>query len=281
MATLCIDVGGSRIRAAVLDASDSLPSLRRKRVVSIRSLGWLNETLPKLLAPSNSANLTERIGIPYEDIAIAVPGAVSDGVFLRPDLGIPQDLAAAFTNAAEMQTRVVSDSVAWAVGSVALAALSGERLALPALVLILGTGVGCAIAVDERRAVPVEISTWPLRFLALEAASNRAIEESWQAHEMVGHQFIEWVASDNPAWSFECVRREYTQRISALVDDLVPTLVRQHGELRTLVIGGGNVDLVDERHLTSALDVVTWTRATIDIDPDLIPLIGLQHACNR
>ena len=249
-ATLCVDVGGSRIRAAVLGASDSLPSLRRKRVVSVRSLGWLNETLPQLVTPSNAAHIAEQVGEPYENIAVAVPGAVSDGMFLRTELGIPRDLAAAFTHASGIQTVVVNDAEAWAVGSVGFAALSGNAFALPAVVLILGTGVGCAIAVDDRRAVPVEIGEWPLPFRRLETAASRAIDEPWQAHEMVGHRFVEWVASDKPHWSFERVCREFTQRISALVEDLVPELVRRHGEIRTLVIGGGNVDLIDARHLT-------------------------------
>jgi hypothetical protein len=277
-ATLCIDVGGSRIRAAVMDATESLPSLRRKRVAAVRSLGWLNETLPQLVKPSNSASIAAQIGDAYEAIAVAVPGAVRDGTFTRTGLGIPRDLADAFSRASGMKTTVMNDADAWAMGSVGFAALSGNGFALPALVLVLGTGVGCAIALDEQRTVAVEISAWPLPFPQLESAAGRAIDESWQAHAMVGHQFVEWVASNNPRWSFERVCSEYTRRIAALLDDLTPELMRRHGEIRTLVIGGGNADLVDVRGLTLAANVVMWNRASADIDPDLIPLIGLRSA---
>ena len=279
--TLCIDVGGSRIRAAVMDGTESLSSLQRKRVASVRSLGWLNETLPQLVDPSNAASIAARIGDSYEAIAVAVPGAVRDGMFTRAGLGIPPDLADAFARASGMKTIVMNDAEAWATGSLGFAALSGNRFALPALVLVLGTGVGCAIALDERRTVAVEISGWPLPFPRLESAAGRAIDESWQAHAMVGHQFVEWVASDNPRWSFERVCREYTRRIAALLDDLAPELIRRHGEIRTLVIVGGNADLVDVRDLTLISNVVTWNRASADIDPDLIPLIGLRRASHR
>jgi hypothetical protein len=280
-ATLCIDVGGSRIRAAVLDATESLASLRRKKVASVRSLGWLNRTLPQIVAPSNTASITARIDDPYEAIAVAVPGTVRDGIFMRTDLGIPRDLAEALAHASGMKTFVMNDAEAWATGSVEFAALRGDGFELPAFVLVLGTGVGCAVALDERRTLAVELSEWPLPFPQLESAAGRSIDESWQAHAMVGHPFVEWVASNKAQWSFERVRREYTRRLAALLEDLAPELSRQHGEIRTLVIGGGNADLVDARALTFASKVAIWSRASVDVDPDWIPLIGLRRAAHR
>lgn len=279
--TLCIDVGGSRVRAAVMEGTESLSSLRRKRVTSVRSLGWLNETLPQLVDPSNAASIAARIGDSYEAIAVAVPGAVRDGMFTRTGLAVPRDLADAFARASGRKTIVMNDAEAWATGSVRFAALSGKSFALPALVLVLGTGVGCAIVLDEGRTVAVEISAWPLPFAQLESVAGRAIDESWQAHAMVGHPFVEWVASDKPGWSFERICREYTRRIRALLEDVAPELSRLHGEFRTLVIAGGNADLVDVHKLSLVSNVVAWNRASADIDPDLIPLIGLQSASHR
>jgi hypothetical protein len=121
-ATLCIDVGGSHIRAAVIDATESLPSLRRKQVVSIRSLGWMNETLPQLVNPLNSDGIAARIGDAYEAIAVAVPGTVRDGKFTRPGLDLPRYLAKAFARESGMKTFAMNDAEAWAMGSVEFAA---------------------------------------------------------------------------------------------------------------------------------------------------------------
>ena len=272
--TLCIDVGGSRIRAAVLDPGASLASLQRAPVVSLRSLGWLNETLPELVSPENPLGVACRVDAPYASIAVALPGPVEGGCFLREDLGIPRELAAAFTRVAGLETRLLNDARAWAAGTLACAALSQEAIALPALVLVLGTGVGCAVAFGPDHIEPLEIGAWPLPLPQLAGASGRG-SGAGDVHAILGHAFVEWVGQSKRHWSADRIRDEYTRRVAGLLADLGPELARRHGEIQTLVVGGGNADLLDVEALGFAAHRYASGRSAPGIDPDLIPLLGL------
>ena len=54
---MCVDIGGTRIKAAILPEQLDAEILSRKRVVVMRSLGWLNEHMPKLLSSAHPASL--------------------------------------------------------------------------------------------------------------------------------------------------------------------------------------------------------------------------------
>jgi hypothetical protein len=57
---LCIDIGGTRIKAAILNNNIDLNSLRNTKVEIIRSLGWLNSSLPSIISKNHPASIIQQ-----------------------------------------------------------------------------------------------------------------------------------------------------------------------------------------------------------------------------
>ena len=163
--TLAIDVGGTGLKASVLDAAGKLVA-DRVRVVTPHpcSTKALIDTLTTLVAPLPS----------FERVSVGFPGVVRNGVILTaPNLvtrgGTPKspvvpklvaqwsgfDLAAELSERLGRPVRVANDA-----DLQGLDVVSGSGLEF---VVTLGTGVGTALLMDGRLAPHLELSHHPFR----------------------------------------------------------------------------------------------------------------------
>jgi polyphosphate glucokinase len=148
--TLAIDVGGTAIKAVVLDGEGS-PVATPVRVPTPRP------ATPEAMLDAVVA-IAEDLR-PFDRVAVGFPGALRRGrVETAPNLDEDAwrgaDLAAVFTRRLHRPVRVGNDAVVQG-----LAAIRGEGVEL---VVTLGTGVGSALFVDGRP-VPLEIGHLPWR----------------------------------------------------------------------------------------------------------------------
>jgi polyphosphate glucokinase len=162
--TLAIDVGGSRLKAAVLDATGAMISDRaRVPTPHLCPPELLVRTLTDLVAPLPS----------YERVSVGFPGMVRTGRVLSapnlsrvagpgskasPDLRrawADVDLAGALEEALGAPTRVVNDAEMQGA-----AVVRGRGLEL---VVTLGTGCGIAVFLDGRLAPHLELGQHPFR----------------------------------------------------------------------------------------------------------------------
>jgi polyphosphate glucokinase len=144
--TLAIDVGGSGVKAAVLEAGGR-PVADRLRV--------------KTPQPAPPAVLVETIaglaaGLPdFDRVSVGFPGAVRDGVVLvAANLGSDEwhgfDLAAALAERLGKPVRILNDADVQGLG-----VIEGRGLEM---VLTLGTGFGTALFVNGRPAPHLELA---------------------------------------------------------------------------------------------------------------------------
>jgi polyphosphate glucokinase len=151
MQILAIDIGGTGLKAAVLDREGNMLT-ERVRVETPRPCGpeLLVDTLAKLVEPLP----------PYERVSVGFPGVVRGGrVVTAPNLGTEAfkgfDLAAALEGRLGRPVRVLNDADMQGLG-----AINGEGVEL---VITLGTGFGSAIFVDGRLGPHLELSHHPFR----------------------------------------------------------------------------------------------------------------------
>lgn len=281
---LCVDIGGTWIKAAVLPDGAARRDVEQAVLHRIPSLGWLNESLPRLLSPENPA-WSSRLERGPDAIRVALPGPVGEGRHLgRTDLlhrGVPRDLKGAFEqHAGGPPVSLIKDADAWAVGAIRFAELFGTTLEFPFLTLTFGTAVGVSAAMSPVDVVSLEISATPADvWVPLASVATHPIAESWQVHRILGRDFFDWVEKEQPHWSFERIRREFTARVIAFVRAAREHLEADAGGFRKLVIGGGNAEFVldDDLAAGAGLEVGMLLRPAIGIDPYLIPLLGLSH----
>jgi len=148
--TLCIDVGGTGLKALILDAKGK-PLTDRARV----------ET-PRPATPYAVLRAMEKLVLPlgdFERVSVGFPGVCIDGVTqtahnLHPKwLGFP--LARTLTRAFRRPTRVINDAGVQGYGVV-----RGKGVEMA---LTFGTGMGCALFIDGRYVPNIELAHHPFK----------------------------------------------------------------------------------------------------------------------
>jgi polyphosphate glucokinase len=149
--TLAIDIGGTGLKASVLDAEGKMLHDRVRVETPVgKPPEGIVEALAGLVAPLPA----------YDRISVGFPGVVRDGrVRTAANLGHPAwigfDLARALQKRLKKPTRVVNDA-----DMQGLAAVKGKGVEL---VVTLGTGFGTALYLDGRLAPHLELAHHPFR----------------------------------------------------------------------------------------------------------------------
>jgi polyphosphate glucokinase len=149
--TLAIDIGGSGIKAALLDDAGNLIG-PRQRV----------PTPPKPVAPDNLVSAIDKAAAPlgaFERVSVGFPGYVRDGrVLTAPNLGTEAlagfDLQSALARHWGKPVRVLNDADVQGFG-----AMQGHGVEM---VLTLGTGAGTAIFRDGEIMPHLELAHHPV-----------------------------------------------------------------------------------------------------------------------
>jgi hypothetical protein len=280
MKTLCIDIGATRIKWAVLESVNRLSDLACVRVQTMRTLGWLNPELKNLLDKNNwRAILHHNQGdLKFDRVSIGICAALDgDGRVVGHLLqrGIASDLLASFQRrVTPTPVSLVNDAVAWIRGAVRYAKLACPAHEFPALALIFGTGVGLAVANSFDESRPQEFDGRFDGKHVAEAAEWKGTFNPWDVHRVLGKPFFEWVERDNWRWKYQEVREHFTRRVAALLEDIKRSYVRP----RVLFIGGGNAEYVSARRIEeiNGVHVLPIRQNELGgLNPDLVPLIGL------
>lgn len=148
--TLAIDIGGTGLKALVLDANGA-PLVERVRVETPRPAdpGSVLDALAEIL----------RVMPDYDRVSVGFPGVVVGGVTrTAPNLHAKWsgfDLAGTLAHHTKRPTRVLNDAGVQGYGVV-----EGKGTEM---VLTLGTGLGCALFVDGRYVPNLELAHHPFK----------------------------------------------------------------------------------------------------------------------
>jgi polyphosphate glucokinase len=148
--TLAIDVGGTRLKAGLLDQSGSM-------VAGPNRVNTPPQPAPQVVVDA-LVNLAGPLG-DFDRISVGFPGVVRHGqVLTAPNLGTPEwrhfPLAASLTDKLGKPARILNDAEVQGLG-----VISGEGLEC---ILTLGTGMGFGLFQDGRPAPHLELSQHPI-----------------------------------------------------------------------------------------------------------------------
>ena len=205
--TLAIDIGGSGIKAALLDHDGSMIG-DRQRV----------PTPPKPVAPEALVGAIDKAATPlgdFERVSVGFPGYIRDGrVLTAPNLGSAVlagfDLQSALARRWGKPVRVLNDADVQGFG-----AIEGHGVEM---VLTLGTGAGTAIFRDGEIMPHLELAHHPV-------SSDKTYDE------YIGNAAR--VKKGRKAWS---------KRVAKVIDILRVVVRFDH-----LYLGGGNAKRLDFR----------------------------------
>ncbi|MCC6750657.1 MAG: hypothetical protein IT371_23570 [Deltaproteobacteria bacterium] len=265
---LCIDVGRTCTRYVVLPRRAGRKDVGACVVKVARTSGFDRHVLNATCTKATEHRVRPRA------IAVAVPFPV--------DYGKEGSLVA--TCHSEQRVCVYNDAVAWAAGAAAYRRMWGADVPLPALALVLGSGVGLAVVAEEESIIALEVSDVPWRLHELRRISpgNDAgcpSDCGPAVHSICGNDFFAWVARDKSHWSEDKVREEYTARVRALVDDILQPISRAVGPVRAILVGGRHSAFVSRQKLGqgTSLSVDVLSKRELPVNPDLVALLGLLN----
>jgi hypothetical protein len=281
MKILSIDVGGTRIKAAVIPQDVTLNQLK-EIIVHVKSRwGWLNNNLPRIVDPDLWASFTNKdskLG-PFDAIAIDGPWSVSKNMISNyhyiDELGIPSNLEPKLNELTNK--RVVcnqNDAEAWLKGIIKYYELDSETIQYPVFAIILGTGIGLAHANSNQKICGIELGAINSPFTRIRKFED--FKQNWDIHDRLSErEFFKSLSEkdDRKKWDYVRVRAEYTSRIGGLIKDI---LSAKELKPSTICIGGGLSEYVSERTIKeyTKIEAKVIRRQDFKINPDLIPLIG-------
>jgi hypothetical protein len=280
---LCIDIGGTRIKAAILKNDIDINFLKNTTVEIIPSLGWLNSSLPNIISNNHPASLIQQCTslTGYDYISISVPvNVVNNGTEIIDNRvgrrGLPQDLKKAFEAQSNCEVFIMNDSICWLSGALNYCRLNEVKIEFPCLLIALGTGVGLGYSSHMYHSENLELSNHYRRFPQLSQASVQLIDRGWKVHGCLGEKYFYSLKNEHKDWTYLDIQDDFTKRITALLQDIKDKNLINFMDLKTIFIGGGNASYVNSDILSNNLqkNICMLTLSNLQINPDLIPLLG-------
>ena len=144
--SLCLDIGGTRIKAAILKPNMTLEQIKHVKVITMSAEGWFSEKLPTLFDPNNTDGLTNRVNCPFDNVLFGISGPVCNrSEYINPNIkGIPRFLKTECEKILKKKVIFDIDTVIWSCGALYWNDLMGEKIQYPCLGITLGTGAGVA-----------------------------------------------------------------------------------------------------------------------------------------
>jgi hypothetical protein len=150
--------------------------------------------------------------------------------------------------------------------------------------MAFGTGFGISAASSAHSVASIEAGERPAHsWKRLALASGFNITEGWHVHRIIGRPFFEFVEESRREWDHLQIRDEYTKRVNAALDDILPWIQGSMGSsVRTCVLTGGNAEYVSVRSLAAGgKNVISLTDRMSGLRPDRITVLGVEASSRK
>lgn len=278
---LCVEVGGTRIKAAILPTMPTLEKLKTVKTIDTLSKPWFNQNLFSLFETTINHPLTSLVTIPHSMTSLTIKGAVYEkGLYpAGPRSGLPLHLRQALECVLDQSVMVENDAISWARGAVVYQEMQSRKISYPVLAITLGTGVGGALLENENSICGLELSSMDCSFSHLKVVIDP--KERLNPHITLGQTFFD---AFGEKLSNEEMVTVYNKRFYALVEDIYAHVQKLFSvQISSLFVGGGNSRLIEipenyEKSVTVLSPQILEANA---VSPDLIQLLGCQSASQK
>jgi len=173
--------------------------------------------------------------------------------------------------------------MAWMGGALNYFNLCSIKVEFPCFAIILGTGVGLSYSNTFDEIEGIEASEQKQDFPHLSKASNKNVYDGTVIHKVLGTKFFGDVRDKYKEWTYIKIQNEYTNRIIGLLRDMDEKNICNFKDVRSIIIGGGNSRYVCLQSLKNCVDksIYMVSEDSLQINPDLIPLLGLVPSINQ
>lgn len=288
--TLCLEIGGTRIKACVLKDISSYTQLLSVRTYTTETQLFLSKNKISEIFKKTALNplLPCLESASYSAIAVSLKGPVtSDGQFKGNTVfDVSKDLPAICREQGISAFSLQNDAVSWAAGALAYQTMKGHPVLFPCLAVTLGTGVGVAYCQDQDTIIDIEVSltTEECPFTRLKKFTEGQPVPYWSPHKALGMDYFSWRFAAKPFQDEAMVPylSDYNQRFQLLIEELISFVEKQFGNTQlSLMIGGGNsrfIRIPDSLPVKQTLLLSPAHLKTEGLSPEIIQLLGAKKA---
>ncbi|MCB9210937.1 MAG: ROK family protein [Ignavibacteriales bacterium] len=281
---LCIDIGGTNIKAAVIKTNILSTELNKINIMKIKTLGWMNKSLPEISSKDHWASFIHKNRNNPEIHSISIDGPfgmdkrnneiVSEDHYVKTH-GVPYNLREIIAKKLGLNVSIMNDADAWIKGIIKYYKLTNKNIDFPIISLCLGTGLAFAGASNEKDVQSIDINKYN-NFDNLSKAAGQPINEGYRVHDILGYKFFNWIKNDCLHWDYLRIRKEYTKRLIALLQDLGEKNIYNYKNIKTIFLSGGSSDFLSIRTIQNQTSkkIVGLREDSLDFDLNLIPLLG-------
>jgi hypothetical protein len=278
----------------------SINKIQEAPLKQIKSLGWLNQTLPNMVCHPEWEQLLRDSSRPVESFSVCGPflidgenNKLSTEDYYVKHHKVPTIFPKVASNNVGKPVNIENDAVAWTKGLLRWHELTGKEKPFPLLTLSLGTGIGMAIAHSDQKVLDYVLTDRlsGRHFPRLTEVANYGGRNSTsgKVHDILGFGFFSWIRDKRKTWDLQKIKYEYTKRFLALLYDLRYSTPFVFSKVSTIGLCGGSLQYLSREMLLDSqkdhLKSKTFLfidEETIDLNPDKIPLIGnLQNPHNN
>lgn len=217
----------------------------------------------------------------YDTISISVPVQVINeggeicGHYVEKR-GLPRNLKKSFENQSNCSVVIINDAICWLSGALNYYKLCGLEIEFSCLFIALGTSVGIGYTKQMNNIENLELSNHNHHFSRLSQVAGQLVDNGGKVHTCLGEKYFTSIRNDHKDWTYLNIKSEFTNRLIALLLDIKDKNIVDFIDLKTIFIGGGNADYVDDDILRSKIEkyIFMLTPNNLQINPDLIPLLG-------
>lgn len=282
---LCADIGGSRVKAAVMHSGISLEELQAVRTIAFDSKEWLNENLPMLFHSSSVESLCHKVSTSFDQICFGVKGPVMDGsLFVVSQVSLPREIKRECEETSQCSVFVECDMGIWSRGALYWQNLVKQEIPYPCLGVTFGTGIGVALLRSPHDVVNIEISVLDAPFeRLLELAVDQPLNIEYARltpHGPIGKPFFQWVKYAYPHYDDQMVQKEFNRRVKAFLEDMEEFFDKKLGiSINSVMMGGGNSRFIEaltlQKEIGKKIMVLSpQSLARFGVSPDIISLLG-------
>lgn len=285
-AVLCVEVGHTRIKSALLPKDPTLEDLKKIKTFSCLSKPWLNKNVEQLFKKSKQNPLNKALAAKPSEISLSIFGPVYDKKIHGggEKSGVSSNLQEILQKVAPTKIRVEADSVSWAIGALEFLKLQSQAIQYPCLAITFGTGPGVALIEDPHTVSAIEVWIMDLPFTRLKPLAE-PYGKSDHPYGMFLKKFLDELAGGekNLDEKMRTYRGEFNRQIEAFAEDVcesVQSLFPSLHKIQTILVGGGLSRFIDLK-IRSAIIFNPQFLEQLGVSPDIIQLLGCHRMCRE
>lgn len=275
---LSVDIGGARIKAAVIDFSklSSSEELKEIRITTLPSREYLPSRLLELFDPNNRNGLLQLIGQDFDTVHILLPADIKNKgeEAFRSDLKYPLRLREKLEKLIGKPVVLENNAIGAMQGFIFWDLHMGHEVAYPVLQISFGEGISASYAPTVGTGSELHISSLKADWKSLSKILNQPVQASSWTHGKMRDAFLEVFKGGD--------RNKMVRAVNQFIITVLTQLEKEGHPVNTLIVGGGFSNLFNQADLDLSPQFkhvygVILSDTNLEdqgINPDLIPLLS-------